>query len=82
MIYLFTFGNIHKFYLDGKIYMHNYKDGVFFVDEDYKDNTRSVTYIPKFEYTLPDTLIIDNSFEMTYIETTEYYILKAIFKDL
>ncbi len=60
MIYLFTFGNIHKFYLDGKIYMHNYKDNVFFVDEDYKDNTGS----------------------LTYIETTEYYILKVIFKIL
>jgi hypothetical protein len=62
--------------------MHNYKDNVFFVDEDYKDNTRSVTYISKFEYTLPDILIINNSFEMTYIETTEYYISKVIFKNL
>ncbi len=60
MIYLFTFGNIHKFYQDGKIYMHSCKDNVFFVDEDYKDNTRRATYI----------------------ETTEYYILKVIFKIL
>lgn len=89
MIYLFThvddedISTIHKFYHDGKIYMHSISDNKYHVDEDYTVMSLKTVDIHKFEYVLPNELIKQNGFgNMTYTEITDYYITRAIFKDL
>lgn len=86
MIYLFTHissnntTKVHKFYHDGKIYIHSVTDNEFYVDNNYKDVYDKSTQIHKFEYTLPKELIIHHeALNDSYSEITDFYITKAIF---
>lgn len=76
MIYLFTIkihnDIIHKFYMDGMIYIHNISMDVYLYDSDYKKfDTKSCE---KFEYELPNSLNIIEFFVSDYIKDIDKYI--------
>ncbi len=90
MIYIFTHigvnnkTTVHKFYHDGKIYMHDIKSNTFHVDCNYKDMSTNSQDIPKFDYTLPDILIThhETDDDIDYTTITDMYVTKAIFNNI
>ncbi len=89
MIYIFTHigknnrSTVHKFYNDGKIYMHDIESNTFYVDYNYKDASESRD-IPKFECTLPDILVThhETDDDIDYTSITDLYVTKAIFNNI
>ncbi len=85
MIYLFTNldSDTHYFYNDGIIYIHDISIKRYYMDTNYIDEFDGLSYTKRFDYTVPETLVLkDTTYTNDYVTAVSNSINEIIFNNI